>query len=316
MQTVVITGGTGLIGSALSKLLNQQRYQVVLLTRSAPKLIQFSPEVQPTTIKAHWDPARQEIDDTVIANADFILNLAGAGVADKRWTEDRKKEIVQSRIDSGKLLVRSLERIPNKVKAVVNASGVGWYGPDPQIPNPKPFTEDQPAYDDFLGRTCVAWEESIKPVSSLGKRLVILRTGIVMSNEGGALKEFKMPLNFGVAAILGTGKQIMSWIHIEDLCRIFLKAIEGDEMQGVYNAVAPVPATNKNIATTLARNKNGKLFLPIRVPAFALKLGLGEMSIEVLKSATVSSKKIEDAGFTFAFETIEHALKDLVGEKQ
>ena len=145
-------------------------------------------------------------------------------MADKRWTKKRKQEIVDSRVNSSKLIVDSLKTIPNKVKAVVSASAIGWYGPDPVIPNPKLFAEDATANDDFLGTTCKLWEESIEPITQLGIRLVKLRTGIVLSNEGGALKEFLKPLKIGVAAILASGKQIISWIHIDDLVNMYIAA--------------------------------------------------------------------------------------------
>ncbi|MGB3154499.1 MAG: TIGR01777 family oxidoreductase, partial [Chitinophagaceae bacterium] len=232
---------------------------------------------------------------------------AGAGVADKRWTKKRKQEIVDSRVKSCKLLADSLKTIPNKVKAVVSASAIGWYGPDPTLPNPTPFVEGDPVDDSFLGSTCRQWEESIEPVTQSGKRLVKLRIGIVLSKDGGALKEFIKPLKFGVAAILGSGKQIISWIHINDLVRLFIMAMENETWQGTYNAVAPNPVSNKELTLQLAKSRK-KFFIPIHVPTFVLKIMLGEMSVEILKSATVSSKKIQEAGFQYTFPVIKDAL--------
>jgi uncharacterized protein len=205
-----------------------------------------------------------------------------------------------------------LKDIPNKVQSVTSASAIGWYGPDPEIPNPHPFTEDYAAASDFLGSTSRAWEDSLKPAADLGKRLVYLRTGIVLSLKGGALKEFAAPVKFGMATILGSGRQMISWIHIEDLCRIYLKAIQDSSMQGIYNAVAPAPVSNKDLVLQLARKTRGKTFLPLHVPEFGLKLVLGEMSIEVLKSATVSSRKIEATGFQFLYPSITSAIEELV----
>jgi uncharacterized protein (TIGR01777 family) len=182
-----------------------------------------------------------------IASADYIIHLAGANVAEKRWTDKRKKEIVESRTQSGALLVTSLQQIPNKVKAVISASAMGWYGPDTTQSRQHGFKEDAPPANDFLGNTCKLWEESIKPVETLGKRLVVFRFGIVLSNGGGALQEFKKPLKFGIAAIIGNGKQIISWIHIDDLCRLLLFALEHENISGVYNAVAPQTISNKAI---------------------------------------------------------------------
>jgi len=314
METVVITGGTGMIGSSLAKLLADNGYEVALLSRSAAKSkahngLDRGARQGPATF--HWDPAAKSIDEEIIRRADYIINLAGAGVADKRWTSSRKREIVESRVQSGELIVKSLNEIPNSVKAVISISGIGWYGEDSQIANPLPFTEEMPADQGFLGQTCVKWEASVTPVNKLGKRLVIFRTGIVLSNSGGALVEFKRPLRFGIATILGTGKQVVSWIHIDDICRLFLTAIRDPSLNGVYNAVSPQPVTNRQLVLELAKCRQ-RFYIPITVPAFALKVALGEVSIEVLKSATVSCDKLLEKGFRFSFPTIRSALEHLI----
>ncbi|HUC80182.1 MAG TPA: TIGR01777 family oxidoreductase [Flavisolibacter sp.] len=303
MASILITGGTGMIGSAITKALLQKGHSVMVLTRKAkaPK---------GGIVYKEWDIEKGTIDKTAIAEADYIFHLAGANVADGRWTKKRKQEIVDSRVNSGQLLVKSLKEITNNVKAVVSASAIGWYGPDPVIPNPKPFTETDAADDAFLGKTCQQWEGAIWPVADIGKRLVIYRIGIVLSNEGGAYAEFKKPLKFGVAAVLGSGKQIVSWVHIDDLVRLFIKAMEDGNMQGVYNAVAPHPVSNKELIMAIAKSRN-KFFIPAPVPSVALKIALGEMSIEVLKSATVSSRKVEEAGFRFLHPTITNAVNNL-----
>ncbi|MEO7305860.1 MAG: TIGR01777 family oxidoreductase, partial [Ferruginibacter sp.] len=259
---------------------------------------------------ALWDIKKQEIDIAAVQKADHIIHLAGAGVVEKKWTGAYKKEIVESRTESSRLIVEALTNNENKVKTIISASAIGWYGAD-SVPV-KPFTETDPADDSFLGQTCKAWEESIEPVTSLGKRLVKIRTGIVLSKEGGALAEFKKPIHLGVAAILGNGKQVVSWIHIDDLCRMLIAAIENEMMQGSYNAVAPLPVTNKTLTLVLANKMNGKFYIPIHVPAFVLKIMMGQRSVEVLKSATVSCKKIMDTGFKFNYTNIETALENLV----
>jgi len=311
MPTVLITGGTGLIGKALSELLLQKGYQVIILSRTVPG--QQAGDSSDLTY-AHWDIARQTVDAAAVQKADYIIHLAGAGVADKRWTSKRKKEIINSRIKSSALLVKAMTENANRVKAVISASAIGWYGPDPVIPNPKPFTENDLPANDFLGDTCKQWEESIEPVTQLGKRLVILRTGLVLSNAGGALKEFIKPLRFGIAAILGNGKQIISWIHIDDICRLYLRGIEDESMHGVFNAAAPAAVSNKSLTLQLAKAIKHSFYIPVYIPSAILKLVLGKMSIEVLKSATVSSAKIKSTGFSFIYPTAVSAINQLTGK--
>lgn len=319
METVLITGGTGMIGKALAQALIERGCEVIILTRKIPDTRSGmgdgsrNPDPESRISYAEWDIEKQTIDKNAIAKADHIVHLAGASVAEKRWNDKRKQEIVSSRVDSGKLIVESLKTITNKVKTVITASGIGWYGPDKN--DGKEFREEDPSSNDFLGKTCKQWEAAIEPVSFLGKRLVKLRTGIVLSNEGGAYPEFRKPLKFGTATILGNGKQVVSWIHIDDQVRMILFAIENEKMNGSYNAVAPNPVTNKELVLEIAKKERGNSFIPIHVPTFALKIRLGEMSIEVLKSATVSSEKIQKAGFIFQYPDLESAILQLSHQK-
>ncbi len=308
MPSVLITGGTGLVGNELTKQLVQKGYDVIILTRDASG----KPKNQPGISYAEWDVTNQKIDKAAIEQADYIIHLAGAGVADKRWTEERKQLIRDSRTMSSKLLVKAVEETPNRVQKVVSASAIGWYGEDKRLAGSEnAFTEDMPADDSFLGETCRLWEESIEPVTQLGKQLVKIRIGIVLSNDGGAFPSFKTPVKFGFATMLGSGKQVISWIHIEDLCRLFIFAMEHKSLEGVYNAVAPNPVSNKEFTIELAKKIKGRFYIPIHVPAFVLKLVLGEMSVEVLKSATVSSEKIRKSGFSFLSPNLNTAFEKL-----
>jgi hypothetical protein len=310
MARVLITGGTGLVGTAVKNLLLQKGYEVVFLTRSTVSKEGY----------AHWDINAGSIDATAIAEADYIIHLAGAGVADKRWSVARKQEILDSRTKSSALLVKALQETPNKVKAVISASAIGWYGPDQNNNHShdlaaQGFVETDPSYPDFLGTTCAAWEASIAPVTAntigLQKRLVCLRTGIVLSKNGGALKEFLKPLAVRMAAVLGNGKQMISWIDNRDLAKMFVFALENENISGSYNAVAPAPVSNKTLTQTLAKVLYGKFYMTTYVPSFVLKIMLGEMSIEVLKSTTVSAQKIQDAGFVFDYPEITKSLSSL-----
>jgi uncharacterized protein (TIGR01777 family) len=306
MQTVIISGGTGMVGQHLTKHLLAKGYQVIILTRKAPS----SPPANPNITYAIWNVAKQTIDTNALQKATHLIHLAGAGVVDKKWTEAYKAEIVKSRTASSALLIKALRNQTHSIKTVVSASAIGWYGEDAS-PNAAGFVETDPAAAGFLGDTCKHWEESIGPVEQLGIRLVKLRIGIVLSNAGGALAEFKKPLLLGVAGILGTGEQMVSWIHIDDLCRLFAECIENEQLVGSYNAVAPQPVTNKELTIELAHQLKGKFFIPLHVPKFILKILLGERSIEVLKSSTVDCGKIKNTGFTFLYPSIKAALHQL-----
>jgi uncharacterized protein (TIGR01777 family) len=305
MATVLITGGTGLIGSHIAKRLIEMDQQVIILTRN-PK----GKKAANGMSYAEWDIEQQLIDENAFSKADHIIHLAGAGVADKKWSASRKKEIKDSRVKSGELLLKCLGTFPNKIKTIVSTSAIGWYGPDPDSSYPSSsFHESAKPDISFLGTTCREWEESIAPARAK-TRLVILRVGIVMAKEGGAFREFYKPLRSGIAAVLGNGQQIVSWIHIDDLVDLYLFALDHTDMKGVFNAVAPYPVSNKTLILSMAKAR-GKFYIPVPVPAFVLKIMMGEMSIEVLKSATVSAEKLLATGFQFRFPTIDEAMKDL-----
>jgi uncharacterized protein len=305
MQNILITGGTGLVGTQLCALLTNNGYKVTILTRKMP--------IQPNNkyTYALWDVTNNYIDPAAITNADHIIHLAGAGVMDKPWTKAYKDEIAHSRVASGKLLLQGLTNNPHKVKSIISTSAIGFYGAD-SIPNHQ-FTETDIMSPGFLGYTCQAWEQEILKAETLGIPVTIFRLGIVLSNQGGALKEFLKPLQFRVAGILGNGKQIISWIHINDVCAAYLYALQNNT-NGIFNLVANEPTSNRAFNTLLAKVKFGKLFIALPVPTFMLQLILGERSIEILKSATVSNKKLLGAGFTFMYPNLLGALKQLVAK--
>jgi uncharacterized protein (TIGR01777 family) len=309
METILITGGTGLIGRHLSVMLANMGYRVIILSRNH----QVQP-IHPQISFGYWNPNLHEIDAVAVRKADHIIHLAGAGVMDKRWNDSYKKQILQSRVNSGKLLIEVLSSDKGNVKTIVSSSAIGWYGRDEKTAYG--FTETDAVTADFLGQTCQSWENSISTAKDLGIRLCIVRTGIVLSNKGGALKEFIKPLQFGIAGILGSGRQIISWIHIDDLCGMFIHLIQNKELSGIYNGVAPLPVSNQEMVKTVARIRNGKLFLPLHIPAFMLKLLIGEGSVEILKSTRVSADKILSTGFRFLYPEIGIAIENLIQRKR
>lgn len=252
-----------------------------------------------------WNVEKGMIEEDAFDGVDAVVHLAGAGVADQRWTKKRKQEILESRTKSTALLAHHLENYP-RVKAVVSASAIGYYGFGL---TDKEYTEESNPGTDFLASVVSAWEGEVDKIQN--KRVVKMRVGIVLSEKGGALKEMMKPIQWGVGAQLGTGKQYMSWIHLDDLCRMFMRAVEDQTMRGAYNATGPYAVTNKELTRALAKALHKPLWLP-PVPKFVLKIVVGEMADIVLNGSIVSSKKIQQAGFTFQFNSLEEALNDLL----
>lgn len=302
-ERVLITGGTGLVGRKLSEILLQEGYQVSFLSRSKKSI--------PNVEVFQWDIYKDSIEQRAIETADYIVHLAGAGVADHRWTESYKKEILESRLLSTQLLHKSIQNASKKPKAFLAASAVGIYGFDSGT---NLLNEDSPQGTDFLAEVTKKWEKETSKIKELGVRTSIFRIGIVLSTEGGALAKMMQPIEFFVGAALGSGKQYMSWIHIEDLARMFLFGIKNSEVEGVFNAVGNLPATNTEFTQALAKILKKPLFLP-NVPSFVLKVMLGEMSAMVIGGNRVSNKKILEAGFKYKFNTLEEALQDLLQKK-
>ncbi len=295
-ETVLITGGSGLVGSHLTTLLLSNGYRVRHLSRNKEK----GKEVE----QFKWNLVKEEWDSTSIIGVDYIIHLAGANVAEGRWTTQRKKQILETRIAGSRLVAEMVEASQGSIKGVVSASAVGYYGIDYKE---KPAIETDEPGADFLADVCVQWEREVKKCAT---KVAILRTGVVLAKEGGAVPKMLAPIKFGVGAPLGSGKQPMPWIHINDLCNMYLFAVQNG-LDDVYNAVAPNSVTNQELTNQLAKAANRKLLLP-NVPAFMLKLMLGEMSSMLLTGVEVSVDKVLKKGFEFRFSTLTSALSHLL----
>ncbi len=299
-KTILITGGTGLVGTRLTQLLLEKGYKVKYLSRTAG--------VKNGIASFAWDIEKGTIDSSAIENVSAIIHLAGAGVADEKWTNARKREILDSRIKSTELLEKELQKGNHQVEAFVSASAIGIYGWDT---GGLWVTEENRQGDDFLATVTKQWETAVDKIAAIGIRTTKLRIGIVFSEKGGALYELAKPIKLGVGAPLGNGQQYMSWIHIDDLCNMFIHGVESNKVSGVYNAVAPNPETNAVITKQAAKVLNRPCFLP-NVPAFILKLILGKRAAMVLGGSRVSCEKIAQTGFNFKFPDLQPALVDLL----
>lgn len=299
-MNILITGGTGLVGTRLTELLIEQGHSVWHLSRKAQ---------QRGNVKTFvWDIDKGIIDEEALRGADYIIHLAGAGIADERWTPERKKEIIDSRTKSMALIAQKLQMIPHKIQGFVSASGIGFYGADT---GSVIITEESQAGNDFVAECCILWEKAADQVANLGIRTTKLRIGIVLAEKGGALPKMALPTKFGFGSPLGSGEQILSWIHIDDLCKLFIYALFNPNVNGIYNAVADSPAKNRTFNQVLARVLNRPLWLP-NVPSFVLKAVFGEMASIVLGGNYVSNKKLKnETSFQFQFNDLEAALRDI-----
>jgi len=298
-KQILITGASGLVGTRLTELLIQKGHRVSHLSRSAKE------GNVPSFV---WNVDKEYIDPNALNNIDTIIHLAGANVGEKRWSKKRKKEILESRTASTRLLFNQLKQNENEIKTFISASGISWYG---LHLTDQLFTEEVSPAHDFLANVAVEWGAEADKLKSLGIRVVKIRTGLVLSKNDGALEQIVKPIKFYVGSPLGSGQQYMSWIHIDDLCKIYIKAVEDERMEGVFNGVAPHPVTNKEVTAIIAKILSRPLWLPA-VPSFALRLALGEMANLVIYGSNVSSKKIEQAGYQFQFAQLEDALKDVL----
>jgi uncharacterized protein (TIGR01777 family) len=297
MQKVLITGGSGLIGSHLTPYLEKKNIGVSILTRK-------SGNGNPNSFQ--WNVGKQQIDANALKGVDTIVHLAGAGVDEGRWTKKFKQTILDSRVKSAELLFNTLKNSSHSVKTFVSASGVGYYGDNGDAWVDEMFR----SREDFFGEVCSQWEKAARDFEQLGIRVVILRTGVVLTKDGGALPKLAQTAKFFVAAPLGSGEQYVSWIHLEDLCRMYEFAITNQKLHGTFNAVAPRPVTNKMLMSDIASVLNRPVW-PFTVPSFLLKLLFGEKASIVLEGQRVSSEKIRLAGFEFNYSDLKQSLEQI-----
>ncbi|MDP9048903.1 MAG: TIGR01777 family oxidoreductase [Bacteroidota bacterium] len=298
-KSILLTGGTGLIGRHLTAHLLGKGYSVSHLSRSRGN----DPQVKTFL----WDVEKGQIDKECLNGVDTIVHLAGANIAEKRWTERRKKELIDSRTESIRLIYELMGKTSNTVTSVISASAIGYYSDR----GDELLTEASAPSNDFMAKCCIEWEAAVDEGKKTNVRIVKLRTGVVLDKEG-ALEKMSIPIKWYVGSPIGSGEQWVPWIHWLDAVEMYLFAIEHGGIQGVYNMVAPNPVTNKQLTGAIAKHLHKPLWAP-NVPAFTLKLLMGEMSTIVLGSTRVSPQKIEDAGYTFKFAFLDDALEDIYG---
>jgi uncharacterized protein (TIGR01777 family) len=291
MAKILITGGTGLVGKRLSQMLIDQNHDVLILSRNPKNKNEFK-----------WDVSKNYVNTEAFKNVDYIIHLAGAGIADERWNAERKKIIIDSRVKTANLIFNVIKENSIKIKGFISASGIGYYG---AVTTTTIFKETDTVGNDFLGDVCKKWEDAAHQFSTESIPVTILRTGIVLAKKGGALDKMKMP----IISPLGLGKQYLAWIHIDDLCQMYIQSIEAD-LTGIYNAVAPQHQTSITFSKTLAESIK-KPYLGIGVPSFMLKILFGELAVILLEGSRISTKKIEKNGFSFRFKTLKKALYNL-----
>lgn len=303
MKTILITGASGLIGNALTDHLSGKGYTIRHLGRSK--------KGKPGVDEFTWDPDKGEIDQDALRGTDIIVHLAGSNVADGKWTGERKKQIMNSRVKSTLLLLDTIKKTESKPAKLIAASAMGYYGVES---NEQSYAETDPPGNDFMAEVCVEWEKSVGNFESLNVPVLIYRIGVVLSDQGGALKVMAQPVKLFAGTPVGSGRQIVSWIHIDDLCALLMKGIEEDHFYGTYNAVAPNPVSNKTLVKAIGKALRRPVW-PVPVPGFMLRILLGEQADIVLKGVSVSAAKITGTGYRFQFSEIGDAVNDLLEKK-
>ena len=304
-MNVLITGGSGLVGTRLTEILLERGFTVSYLTRKVEKKT-----IGGKPVKTYlWDIKKEVIDEKAFLEADYLVHLAGAGIADENWSDERKNEIIDSRTKSINLIVSTLKTLPHRIISFASASGIGYYGADT---GDEHISEQHTSGSDFVADCCIQWEAAADEIQALGIRTVKLRTGIVLSEKGGALPKLTQPVRWGVGAALGTGKQWQSWIHLDDLCEMYIKSLTDKQMTGAYNAVAPNPVTNYNLTKISAQVLSRPFWMP-NVPEFTLKMVFGEMASIVLGGNYVLNQRIkQETDFDYKFVEVKGALEDLL----
>lgn len=297
---ILITGGTGLVGKLITDELLREGYIVSHLSRK--------PGTDPRVNTYLWNVAQGEIDGHCLDGVDTVLHLAGAGIAEKRWTAKRKKEIIESRTKSIGLIYQLIKNKPNKVNTIISASATGYYSNRGN----ELLTEESLPNNDFMAKCCIAWEKAADEGKSLGLRVLKFRTGVVLHKNEGALPQMTKPVKMGFGVPFGNGRQWIPWIHWQDVVDMYLYGIKNINLTGVYNMVAPHPVTNKQFTKAVARQLHRPAW-PLKVPSFIFKLLLGEMSIIILGSTRVSAQKIEKDGYSFKYPELADALKAIYG---
>jgi uncharacterized protein (TIGR01777 family) len=303
MAIMLISGGTGLVGKALTKRLITEGHEVRILSRNPQSSSQLK--------SFYWNVEKNEIDEKAFEGVEHIVHLAGSGIADKRWTNARKQDIIDSRVNSMKLITEVIKKKNIQLKSFVGASAIGIYG---MITSDKIFSETDKGQNDFLTQSCTQWENSYQQIQTLSAKNCIIRIGVVLSRNGGALKRLLPLFQLGLGSAVGSGKQYMPWIHIDDLVSVFYKALFNGNYSGIYNAVSSEETTSNTFSKQLAKSLSKSFFLP-HVPAFALKLVFGEMANVLLEGSRVSNQKLVDTGFQFKYQTLSEALKEIVSKK-
>lgn len=295
-MNILITGGTGLVGKALTEKLREKGHTVRVLSR------------KPKSDEIYWNVKEQKIDDAAFENLNCIIHLAGASISE-RWTESYKKEMFASRVDAAKLLKDYCLKNKVHLDSFISASGINFYGT---------FTSDEILDEklgvkkaDFLAKLCVDWENAADDFADISDRVVCLRTAMVLAKDGGAFPLLEKTVALNIGSAVGSGKQWMNWIHLDDLVNMYVFAVDNAEMNGKFNAVADEVPTNKEFMKNLAKSKE-KFFMPVNVPGFVLQTALGEMSSIVLEGTRASNEKIKSLGFDFTYSSLNEAFKNLV----